>query len=150
MDADVPVRPGNVEVVDLGGQDIHVLLHSFLNGLISIVPDLYFKAVAALSGGEEDTIHVLVFGGDVEEVDTGGELCLSLGDGDHERVDGVGAREAFAVEDAAEGEAQGVGGRSELAGHGQDYFGAVDDGGAVDWVEVYQKGAEVARCYCTF
>ena len=118
MDADVPVRPGNVEVVNLGWQNIHVLLNSFLDGFVGVIPDLYFKAVAALGGGEEDAVHVLVFGGDVEEVDAGGELCLGLGDGDHERVDGVGAREAFAVEDAAEGEAQGVGGRSELAGHG--------------------------------
>lgn len=103
-------------------------MNSFLNGLVSVVPDLYFKAVAALGVGEEDAVHILVFCGDVEEIDTSGKLSLGLGEGDNEGIDGVGAGETFAVEDAAEGEAQGVGGGSELAGHGQDYFGSVDDG----------------------
>ena len=122
MDADISMRPGDVEVVNLWGQDIHVLLNSLLDCFVGVVSDLYFKAISALGGGEVDAVHVLVLGGDVEEVDAGGELGLGVGEGDDEGVDGVGAGEAFGVEDAAEGEAQGVCGGAELGGHCQDYF----------------------------
>ena len=101
METNISDSPGDVEITNIRRKNIDFLLHFLLHCLISIISDLNFKPIPALSGGEVNSIHVLVLGGDVDDIGACGETTVGLSQGYDEGVDRVGAWESFVVHYAA-------------------------------------------------
>lgn len=121
VDINIPDGPADIEVADIRWKNIHNLLYFFQTLRSGVIENLELKIVSALVGWVVDSIDVLIFGGDVENVDSGGETAVGFGESDHKRIDGVGAGEPFGIDDTADGQTQTISGRAELIGQGQYY-----------------------------